>query len=78
MAAAQSGTARSHGAPRDKHLGKNSGRAAPDTDRRWIRISPINYAKGGSKFARFLLIHGTATTIVDPATQSEPRVSRWS
>ena len=47
--------------------------ASPAQNRRvYFEASPMSYATIGANRPRFLLIHGTADDIVDPATQSEP------
>jgi dipeptidyl aminopeptidase/acylaminoacyl peptidase len=51
---------------------KNTSAASPMQNRRvYFDSSPMSYATIDRNRARFLLIHGTADDVVDPATQSQ-------
>jgi acetyl esterase/lipase len=57
--------------PRDQIAEKYLGASPMQNRRVFFDGSPISYATVDRTRARFLLIHGTADDVVDPATQSE-------
>ncbi len=56
--------------PRDQIAEKYLGASPMQNRRVYFDSSPMNYATIDRNRARFLLIHGTADDVVDPATQS--------
>jgi acetyl esterase/lipase len=57
--------------PRDQIAEKYLGASPMHNRRVYFDSSPISYATIDRNRARFLLIHGTADDVVDPATQSQ-------
>jgi acetyl esterase/lipase len=57
--------------PRDQISEKYLGAPPMQNRRVYFDSSPLSYATADRNRARFLLIHGTADDIVDPATQSQ-------
>jgi acetyl esterase/lipase len=57
--------------PRDQIAEKYLGASPMQNRRVYFDSSPISYATIDRNRARFLLIHGTADDVVDPATQSQ-------
>jgi acetyl esterase/lipase len=57
--------------PRDQITEKYLGAAPMQNRRVYFDSSPLSYATSDRNRARFLLIHGTADDIVDPATQTQ-------
>jgi acetyl esterase/lipase len=57
--------------PRDQIAEKYLGASPMQNRRIYFDASPMSYATTDRNRARFLLIHGTADDIVDPATQSQ-------
>jgi acetyl esterase/lipase len=58
--------------PRDQITEKFLGLSPMQNRRIYFEASPLSYATIGENRPRFLLLHGTADDIVDPATQAEP------
>jgi acetyl esterase/lipase len=58
--------------PRDQIAEKFLGAPPMQNRRVYFDASPMSYATTDHNRARFLLIHGTADDVVDPATQSQP------
>jgi len=58
--------------PRDNIAEKYLGASPMENRRVYFESSPLSYATIERNRTRFLLIHGTADDIVDPATQSQP------
>ena len=57
--------------PRDQITEKYLGASPMQSRRVYFDSSPMSYATTDRNRARFLLIHGTADDVVDPATQSK-------
>lgn len=57
--------------PRDQIAEKFLGAPPMQNRRVYFDASPVSYATTDHNRARFLLIHGTADDVVDPATQSQ-------
>jgi acetyl esterase/lipase len=57
--------------PRDQITEKFLGAPPMQNRRVYFDASPISYATTDHNRARFLLVHGTADDVVDPATQSQ-------
>jgi len=57
--------------PRDQIAEKFLGAPPMQNRRVYFDASPMSYATLDHKGARFLLVHGTADDVVDPATQSQ-------
>jgi acetyl esterase/lipase len=57
--------------PRDQIAEKFLGAPPMQNRRVYFDASPVSYATADHNRARFLLIHGTADDVVDPATQSQ-------
>jgi acetyl esterase/lipase len=57
--------------PRDQITEKYLGASPMQNRRVYFDSSPVSYATADRNRARFLLIHGTADDVVDPATQSQ-------
>jgi acetyl esterase/lipase len=57
--------------PRDQIAEKYLGASPMQNRRVYFDSSPMSYATTDRNRARFLLIHGTADDVVDPATQSQ-------
>jgi len=57
--------------PRDQIAEKFLGAPPMQNRRVYFDASPMSYATADHRGARFLLVHGTADDVVDPATQSQ-------